>query len=84
MHDLTGFLRPVPGGSHFSVPMSGAGLSGDARQLLLAVATPTPLRTLPPGGGSPAAAGPLLGALGAELERLGLVPDLALAAFVFD
>ena len=83
VHDLTGFLRPVPGGSHFSIPMSGADLSGDTRQLLLAVATPTPLRTLPPGDG-PAGAGALFGALGAELERLGLVPDLALAAFVFD
>jgi hypothetical protein len=82
-HDLGGFLRPVPDGSHFSVPMSGAGASGDARQLLLAIAAPVPLDTLPPAA-APVAAGPLLADLGQELARLGLVPDLALAAFVFE
>ncbi|MFB9151290.1 hypothetical protein [Roseovarius ramblicola] len=83
VHDLGGFLRPVPDGSHFSIPMSGAGAAGEARQLLLAIATPVPLQTLPPAA-SPTAAAPLFADLAQELERLGLVADLALAAFVLE
>jgi len=83
VHDLGDFLRPVPDGSHFSIPMSAAGAAGEARQLLLAIATPTPLQTLPLAA-APVAAGPFFADLGQELERLGMVPDLALAAFVLE
>lgn len=81
VHDLTGFLRPGPDGSDFLVPVTGG--AGGARGLLVAIATPTPLDSLraPPG---PRPAGRVFEALAAELARLGMVPDLALAAFVLE
>ena len=81
VHDLQGFLYPVPDGSQFSVPMTGAGDAGDHHQLLLAIAAPAAL-PLPEARTPPA--GPFFETLQATLARQGITPDLALAGFVFD
>jgi len=81
VHDLTGFLRPGPDGSDFLVPVTGGTAGG--RGLLVAIATPVPLDSLRAPSG-PRPAGRLFEALAEEMTRLGMVPDLALAAFVLD
>jgi len=86
VHDLRRFLYPVPDGSQFSVPMTGAGDAGDHHQLLLAIAAPAAL-PLPDGRASQGRtfrAGPFFETLQDTLARQGITPDLALAGFVFD
>lgn len=81
VHDLQRFLSPVPEGSQFSVPMTGAGDAGDHHQLLLAIAAPAALSL--PDAETPQA-GPFFEALQEALARRGITPDLALAGFVFE
>lgn len=81
VHDLTGFLRPGPDGSDFLVPVSGSADGG--RGLLVAIATPFPLESLRAHSG-PRPTGRVFESLAAELAQLGMVPDLALAAFALE
>ncbi len=79
VQDLATFLKFVPGGAQFSVPLSLTAGPVETQQLLIVLSTPARLRTVETQNGSKAES--FFPMLAAELRERGQTEDAAIVAF---